>query len=96
MQFVMEPDHNPKLERYNKVMPPIDSYLKLKKVPKHKGRDGEDKISRDGVKEQLGKVVMDDPDYSVVKEDDILQQVRVQTGHCSVNQPRSRLQFAAC
>lgn len=76
-QYVNELDYNPRLERYNRCMPKIDHYLKLKRVPRHRNEDQSHEISRDAVKKRLGKVLMEDPDFAVVNEDSVLEEVRL-------------------
>ena len=66
--YIIEGDNDARLQHYNDVMPRIDKYLEHKKVTKRR---------REEIKQKLGHVLMYSPEYSVEKEDDVLEQMRL-------------------
>ncbi len=68
--YIMEPNLDPKQQRYNEVMPAIDAYLKSKASSLSKGD-----LSREEVRKELGKVLLRNPKVDTIDEDDVLEKM---------------------
>lgn len=65
--YIAEGDKDPRLLRYNDVMPRVERYLKLRRVSEE---------TREKIKQQLGHVLLKSPEYCVDKEEEVLKDIR--------------------
>lgn len=73
--YIMEPNLDPRQKRYTELMPAIDAYLRMKRVPKDE-TDDSDNLSRESIRKKLGHVLLHDPDFGVVDEERCLEAMR--------------------